>query len=859
MSKNVTRLFEQFQPENYNLEIKIDKSAMSFSGKVVITGKKVGRPSKRLTFHQKELKITGAVVTKHDKKGETPIKISRINLQKTFNEVRLHSDDMIYPGKYTIALEFTGKITDAMNGLYPSRYKDDGKEKIIFGTQFESHHAREVFPCIDEPEAKATFDLSLTTDEKDVALSNTPVKSVESSEQKVASGLQTTTFETTPIMSTYLLAFVAGDLKYKEAKTKDGVVIRTYATPDKIEETDFALDVAVKTLEFYNQYFDIPYPLEKLDMVALPDFAAGAMENWGLVTYREHCLLVDPRNTSVPTKQYVAMVVAHELAHQWFGNLVTMRWWTDLWLNEGFASWIEYMAVDKIFPQWQMWTQFIADEQQVALRLDALDNTHPIRVPVHHPDEIRTIFDTISYAKGASAIHMLHDYLGPENFRDGLRHYLKKHSYKNTKTVDLWEALEEVSKKDVKDFMHAWTRQPGFPMVTASFEDSKATVSQQRFFLSKPSKIDKPLLWPIPLRGGNGLANAVLSTDSSSFSLTGNSDDYYINKTRSGFYRTTYDHKTTEKLANLISAGKITPLARLGLLSDSFEVAKAGYGSTEDALLLLSHYVDEDNAAVWDSMASAIGDVKSVMGNDEDIREAMKPFVRSIATKQFKRLGWQTKKDEVYFDTLLRSTILGLMSSSDDPDIIKHCQKLFQDSKSPEDIQPDIRGIVWGTVARHGGKKEFDTFVNWHNQSTNSEVRTSLASAITGFKDVDLTKKALAMVKTKDVRSQDAAYWIAYALMNRFGRDAAWQWLQHNWDWLGEILGTDLSFSRFPIYAARVFTGKKYMKQFKDFFEPKISPSLERSIKQGIEIIQWHTDWYDRDHALVLEFLKKQK
>ncbi len=855
MSKNVTRLFEQFRPENYKIDISIDKSKMTFSGKVTVQGKKTGRPSKRLTFHQKELKITSAKIIKNDKKGEVPVQISRINVHKTFNEVRLHSDDMVYPGAYTVTLEFSGKITDAMNGLYPSRYKDEaGKEQLIFGTQFESHHAREVFPCIDEPEAKATFDLSLSTAATDVVLSNTPVKS-QAKEDK----LQTSVFETTPIMSTYLLAFVAGDMKYKEAKTKDNVIIRTYATPDKIKETDFALGVAVKTLEFYNDYFGIPYPLEKLDMVALPDFAAGAMENWGLVTYREHCLLVDPKNTSVPTKQYVAMVVAHELAHQWFGNLVTMRWWTDLWLNEGFASWIEYMAVDKIFPEWQMWTQFITDDQQVALRLDALDNTHPIRVPVHHPDEIRTIFDTISYAKGASAIHMLHDYLGPEHFRDGLRHYLKKHSYKNTETTDLWDALEEVSKKDVKEFMHAWTRQPGFPVVKASFNESSVDVSQQRFFLAKPDKIDNPLLWPVPLSGDKNLGDAVLKTESSTFKMSGSTDDCYINTTRSGFYRTTYDKTTTKKLADLIGAGKLPPLVRLGLLSDSFEVAKAGFGSTEDALLLLSNFANEDNAAVWDSIASGIGDIKSVMGNDEEIREAIKPFVRTVAEKQFKRLGWLAKDNEDYFDTLLRSTILGLMASSDDDDVIKHCQKLFSQAKTPEDIQPDIRGIVWGTVARHGGKNEFDIFVNWHNQSTNSEVRTSLAAAITGFKEVDLTKKALAMVKTKDVRSQDAAYWIAYALMNRFGREAAWQWMQQNWDWLEKTLGTDLSFSRFPIYAARVFTGKKHLKQFQDFFQPKMSPSLERAIKQGIEIIQWHTGWYDRDHKVVLDFFRNQK
>src|SRR5690606_38031872 len=248
-------------------------------------------------------------------------------------------------------------------------------------------HAREVFPCIDEPEAKATFDLKITAPKDEVVLANTPIKNTQTKGNS-----QIVSFETTPVMSSYLLAFVIGNLKYKQAKTKNGTVVRAFATPDKVDQVDFSLDVAVKCLEFYNEYFAIPYPLEKCDMVALPDFASGAMENWGCITYREQCMLVDQENTSLPVKEYVAMVVCHELAHQWFGNLVTMRWWTDLWLNEGFASWIEYLAVDHIFPQWNMWTQYIADEQQVALKLDALDNTHAIEIPVKHPDEIRTIF-----------------------------------------------------------------------------------------------------------------------------------------------------------------------------------------------------------------------------------------------------------------------------------------------------------------------------------------------------------------------------------------------------------------------------------------------------------------------------------
>lgn len=844
MSKNVTRLFEQFHPENYQLELNLDKDKLVFSGKVTIKGKKVGRPSQRITLHQKDLKITKASLAKHDKKGDAEAPITRINTQKSFDEVRLHSDGLIYPGSYTVTLEFSGKITDAMNGLYPSRYKDDGQDKVILGTQFESHHAREVFPCIDEPEAKGTFDLALHTDKDEVVLGNTPVKSEE-----VSGTSKTTIFEQTPIMSSYLLAFVVGNMDYKEAITKDGVAIRVYATPDKVDQVDFGLDVAVKSLEFYNDYFGIPYPLPKLDMVALPDFASGAMENWGLVTYREQCLLVDPKNTSLPNKQYVAMVVAHELAHQWFGNLVTMHWWTDLWLNEGFASWIEYLAVDHIFPDWEMWAQFVTDEQQAALRLDALANTHPIRVPVHHPDEIRTIFDTISYAKGSSVLHMLHNYLGPANFQKGLHLYLKKHAYQNTHTHHLWEALSEASGKDVAAFMKNWTTEPGFPVVKLEGD----RVSQQPFYLAQPSQ-PADTIWQVPLLTEPRHDKELL--DKASGQLPSGT---LLNSGRCGFFRVAYDPETIHKLALQVKKGAMQPTDRLGMLSDSFEVAKAGYGDTLGSLELLASYADEDNAAVWDIIGMAIGDLRGVMGTDDEIRQSMKPFVAKLVKKQLDRLGWEPKKDESHFDTLLRPSILGFASFAEVPEVLAEIQKRFKAMTKPEDCPPDLRGVIWNTIARHGDAKDFDTFLKWHHQSTNSELRVTLSAVMTGFEDPKLTARALAIVKTKDVRLQDAAYWIAYAFMNRFARDTTWQWMQDNWDWLEDNLGTDLSFSRFPIYAARVFTGDKHLKEFKAFFEPRVSPTLERSIKQGIEIIEWHTAWYNRDHDSVLKFFKSQE
>lgn len=849
MSKAVTRLFQQFQPEAYTLELHPDPDTMHFDGTVRIVGRKVGRPSKRLTFHQKGLKITVATVIKHDKKGDLEIPIARINNQATYDEVRLHSDSLIYPGEYSITLQFEGEITRAMNGIYPCFFTQDGQKKKLISTQFESHHAREAFPCIDEPEAKATFDLTLVTPPSKAVISNTPV-----AKQSTKGALQTTTFETTPKMSTYLLAFVFGELDYIEATTKDDVLVRCYATPDNVEYTKFALDCAVRTLEFYNEYFAIPYPLPKCDFIAVPDFANGAMENWGCITFREQALIVDPKNTSLHLKQYVANVVAHELTHQWFGNLVTMRWWTDLWLNESFASWMSWLAVDSLFPDWKVWTQFIVEEQGLALKLDALEHTHPIEVEVRHPDEIRTVFDAISYEKGASVLLMLHDYLGGDDFRDGLRLYLKRHSYANTDTVDLWAALGEVSKKPVAEFMGAWTTTSGYPIVRADIATDDPKLSQERFYLNPEAKRE-PTLWPIPLLGSEDLGITTLSGKEQPITVQSVSSQLVLNHKRTSFFRAIYDPAHLDYLAAAVTAGKIDEPDRLGLLSDTFEAAKAGYGQTVDAFKLLKAYANEDSAVVWDIMSGSIGSVRVVM-NDDTIRAGLKPFVRELVGTQLKRLGWEEQDSDSHFDRLLRPTILGLASFGEEPSVVAEAQKRFDAMKLPEDVHPDIRGVVYGTIARIGDTAAFDKMLAMHNASTNGEERVTLSGALTGFKQPELIDRALAMISSDNVRLQDAAYWIAYSFMNRYARQQSWEWLTTNWEWLEDNLGSEPSFFRLPNYVSRGFSDVAFLPEFTEFFDAHMRPGFVRSVKQAKETIQWQAAWRTRDLAKLQDYFK---
>src|SRR3989344_7450277 len=415
-STKKVRLAPYVKPERYRLSLKPDLDAFVFEGEETIMltlEKKV----KEITLHSKDLEIESAVIVQN-KKSFSATSI-------TYNE-KAETATFVFPkslevGKAKLSLVFRGVLNDKMHGFYRSRYEVAGREYHLATTQFEATDARRAFPCFDEPAAKAVFDIQLIVPNKSTAISNTMPTAI----REPSPGYQVVEVSPSPKMSTYLVAFIVGDLEYIEKKTEEGVLVRVFTTPGKKHQAEFALDCAVKSLSFFTKYFDIPYPMPVLDMVAIPDFASGAMENWGAVTYREEALLIDHENSSAAAKQWVAVVVAHELSHQWFGNLVTMEWWTHLWLNEGFASYIEYLAVDHIFPDWEMWTEFVSSDLGNALSLDSLKHTHPIEVPVHHPDEISEIFDAVSYSKGASVIRMLAEYIGEKDFRDGLRHYLR--------------------------------------------------------------------------------------------------------------------------------------------------------------------------------------------------------------------------------------------------------------------------------------------------------------------------------------------------------------------------------------------------------------------------------------------------
>jgi len=868
--KSVARLYTQFQPSQYDVTFYIDEDAMRFSGHVVLRGKKVGRPSQRITLHQHELKVTSAKITKHDKKGDQALTVSRINNQNALDEVRLHTEGMVYPGDYTLELDFEAPITTGMTGIYPCFFKDGEVEKQLIMTQFESHHAREGFPCVDEPEAKAVFNMTLVTRPGIAVLGNTPVKEQKEITSKdggltaynlkandTAEKYLVTTFEPTPRMSSYLLAFVMGDLISRSTKTKRGTEVSTWATvAQPADSLDYALDVAKRSIEFFEDYFGVDYPLAKADHVACPDFSAGAMENWGLITYRERVLLAYPGETAQSTFEQIALVIAHETSHQWFGNLVTMRWWDDLWLNESFANMMEYQAVDVMFPEWHVWNTFIAAEGLSALRRDAVAGVQAVKSEVHHPDEISSLFDpSIVYAKGGRLLYMLKNYVGEEAFRQGLAAYFKKHAYGNTEGADLWAALSETSGKDIASFMNPWLTRSGFPLVTVEQEGTELTFRQEQF-LDDPKKADPERKWPVPLFATTpGLPD---SFEAAEVKLQGSADPTLINSGAKGHYIVRYATDEQKKhVLDLVRSRELAEPDRLMLLNGSSMMSRAGYEAFGNVLAMLEAYEQETSEPVWDIMALVVGESRRFIDLDDALEPKIKAFVDKLVANQVTRLGWSTQDGESSADQKLRALVLGLSCYAENSASVAKAKELFAAYKDRnEQIPAEIRTLAFVVPVKEGDKAAFDFLLKLHDTTQNSDLKNDACDALTATRDPKRATELLARLKDpKLVKPQDVDRWLVYLLRNRYTRATAWEWMVTNWQWLEDTFKNDKSYDYLPRYAASCVNTREYQQKFRDLFESKQDQVLlKRNIQLGFEEIETRVSWLERDIASVQTF-----
>ena len=836
--QTVARLINTFVPDHYQLSISHDRIGRTFSGTVTINGASTLNAS-NIVLHAKDLDIQSVVFDG---------KQADFTLDNEAQEMTITHPD-ITEGSHIVVVGFSGTITDGMHGLYPCYYEHDGVKKELLATQFESHHAREVFPCIDEPEAKATFDVTLSTEQGVVVLGNMPVKA-----QRVENDQLVTSFDTTPRMSSYLLAWVIGELQKKSAKTKSGVEVNIYATPAQSSDSlDFALDISVRGIEFFDEYFDVPYPLPKSDHVALPDFSSGAMENWGLVTYREIALLTDPKTGSLQTRQQAALTITHELSHQWFGNLVTMKWWNDLWLNESFANMMEYVCVDALQPDWHIWLDQATYEVVQALRRDSLDGVQAIRTEVNHPDEISTIFDpSIVYAKGGRLLRMLQAYIGNDILQAGLKSYFKKYAYQNTEANDLWECLSEASGQDIGLLMNTWISQSGYPVLSVSQDGDQIHMAQEQFFIGPHEPSEK--LWPIPLGASDQNIPRLLTEKE--LTVTRSSDLPIVFNHESTAHFIT--HYTPTLLAELVrNLGTLSEIDRLKLLNEQVLLAQASHISSSELVPLLGQYKDESVEAVWDIMLVALNELKKFVENDEQLEHKLRAFAGNLAEKQFARLGWEPTENETESDTKLRNIVIGLMIYSEQPAILEKVHQIYETTPL-EKLDPNLRTNIMGTVVRYATDQSIiDTLLAKHQETHSSELKEDIASALTSTRNPEVIERLLSLLKDQTVvRPQDFMRWFVWLLRNRYARVAAWRWGRDEWAWMEETFGGDKSYDAFPRYVAICLMTADQLEEYKAFFEPlKNQVPLKRNIELGILELGSKIEHIARDEAAVRKAL----
>lgn len=831
----VPRLLDTFTPNHYNLTLDLTRAEeKEFSGTVIISGEST---SESISLHSKGLTIQSATIDNH------PADVSF----GEFDELRL-SQPNLKNGNHTIHIDFSGTITDAMHGLYPCYFTHDGVKKQLFATQFESHHAREVFPCVDEPAAKAEYDLTLVTQTGITVLGNMPVKHEEENSNSL-----TTTFEKTPRMSSYLLAFVIGELHKKSALTKSGVEVNVWATPAQNENTlDFALDIATRSIDFYDEYFGVKYPLPKSDHIALPDFSSGAMENWGLITYRESCLLADPELTPESSRRFIATVIAHELSHQWFGNLVTMQWWNDLWLNESFANMMEYVAIDALHPDWHMWEDFATNEVTAALRRDSLDGVQSVQADVNHPDEISTLFDpAIVYAKGGRLLVMVRKLIGEEAFRAGLKSYFEKFAYKNTVGNDLWQELESASGQPIVNLMNAWISQPGLPVISVSNSHNTVILSQERFFIGEHQPSDA--LWPIPLFANQPLDVKILNQKEATISIE---KPLQLNCGLSAHFVTKYDESTREYLLKNIT--ELPTLDKICILQDATILARAGFENSASLLPLALSLKTETNEKVFGMAAGALTELRKFVDDNDAARDSLKRISGEFARATFEELGWDEKDGESDDDRERRTTALSLMMYSEDKEVLNEAKTRF-DSNKLADLPTEIRALIISANVRHFETPEMieNLFATYKNTPSN-DLQNDIAIGLTSTKNPETAEKILANIKDSNIiRPQDASRWFVYLIRTRESRQIAWNWLKENWAWVEDTFGEDKSYDDFIRYAATALLTTNELNDFRQFFEPMENiPALARTIKLGITEISARVELIERDKADVLSALQ---
>lgn len=841
------------KPLHYDLTIEPIFDNFTFKGEETIDFQ-VNEKTNFITLNSLEIEVQEAKI---DGKSVTDISFDAGKQTVTFK----FDDDLTTGSIAKLYIKFTGELNDKMAGFYRASYQEDGKTKYMATTQMEPTDCRRAFPSYDEPAAKSKFTISLIADKELVCLSNSSEKetvSLDGSKKKV-------TFQTTPLMSTYLVAFIVGDLRYI-SNDNYRVPIRVYSTPGTEHLGEYSANIAAQTLKFFDQQFGIDYPYDKLDMVAVPSFSAGAMENCGLVTFRTVDLLIDADNANVNTKQRVTEVVMHELAHQWFGDLVTMEFWDGLWLNEGFATWMSWYACNSLYPDWKVWESYVSDSLQHALTLDALRASHPIEVPVKRADEINQIFDAISYSKGSSLLRMISKWLGEDVFVKGVSNYLKKHKWGNTKTSDLWEALSEASGEDVVKVMDIWTKNIGFPIVKVEeIGNGEIKVTQNRFLATGDVKeSEDKTLYPVflGLKTSEGVDESlVLETRSKTIKLPTSDDFFKVNGDQSGIYRTAYEPARWTKLGKAGVEGKLSVEDRVGLVADAGSLASSGFIKTSSLLDLVKSWSKESNYVVWNEILTRIGSIKAaLMFEDEATKKALEIFTRDLISEKLKETGWEFSADDSFADQQLKSSLFASAANAEDPEAVAFAKEAFAkfiagDKKA---IHPNLRASIFNTNAKYGDEKTFDELYNIYRNPLSVEEKIAALRSFGRFTKLEILDKVTGLLLQTDIVKQQDIYIPMQGLRaHKLGVEKLWTWLSENWDQIYILLPPGLSMLGSVVtLGTSGFTKEEQKKKVEEFFAQKDNKGYDQSLAQSLDIITAKSKWTDRDAKSIYEWLE---
>jgi puromycin-sensitive aminopeptidase len=819
------RLPRSVTPSRYEIELGLDPARPTFDGslRVAVT---VHDPVAEIVLNAKEITIHEGAVEMADGRA---IAFEKIVPDDEGERVALALPEELPTGEATLRLTFTGRLSDLMEGMYRSRYTDDaGVERLIITTHFEPTDARRNFPCWDEPDLKATFEMTLVVPDDVTALTNTPEVAREPAEP----GFVRVRFAESMRMSTYLVAVVVGHLALSEPAYAGETPVRVACRPDRLHLADYAREVGVFALDWFGEYYGISYPEQKLDQAGIPDFAQGAMENTGLVTYRETLLLMDEALATHEERVDVAETVAHELAHMWFGDLVTMRWWNGIWLNEAFATFMASLCVDAMQPGWRVFEQF-QTARMTAFEVDSLETTRPIEFPVESPDDASGMFDTLTYTKGGAVLRMIERWLGGDRFRDGIRRYLAAHAHGNTETHDLWDALEAATGEPVRRIMDAWIFQAGYPAVEVRADGDVLRLSQRRF---SPSRPDDDTTWPIPLivrqetPDGPVEQRVLVEGDGLVLPLAHPDALVVADAGASAFVRTFYDDELRARLvsrANELSAGE-----RQSIVGDAWAAVVAGRAPIGSFLDLIEGFTGDTSPAVWNTIITGLSWCDRFL--EGEARERFRDTVRDLVRPALARLGWEARPDDDVLDRELRGDLIRALGVlGDDPETQAMAREAEALARGGTAVDPAVAAAAVDVVAFAGGPADYDTYLARMREAPTPQEQERYRYAIARFRDPAQLERTLELAASGQIRTQDAPFLLSAAESNRDVGPLAWAYVRDHWD---ELVPRFASSNVIHLaYGVRVQTAPEVVADVQAFFREHDIPQNHLMLLQALE------------------------